>query len=76
TQSTMQKINENSMDNGVVRVRQSFSEQNIHVDNAQHESSIQNQSTAAESADVTKKIKRSPMAPTPLYVIFFSPEAS
>ncbi|CAF4108322.1 unnamed protein product, partial [Adineta steineri] len=60
----MQKMKDNSMDNSSIRVRHSFTEQDIEVDNVQNLSSTQNQSNAVESADITKKIKKLPMAST------------
>ncbi|CAF0972995.1 unnamed protein product [Adineta steineri] len=62
----MQKTNGSSIDNGGVRVRHSATEQDIHVDNVQYESSTQNQPNSMKSTDVTKKIKKSPRTPSPL----------
>ncbi|CAF1426016.1 unnamed protein product, partial [Adineta steineri] len=59
-------MDESSMDNDGIRITHSFTEQDIHVDNVQHENSTQNQSNAVESANITKKIKKLPMTPTSL----------
>ena len=69
-------MNEISVDNGGMSTEHSLGEQHPHVDDDQHENSIQNQSNAAESANVTEKKKKSPMTPTPLYIIFFSFQSS
>ncbi|CAF1587124.1 unnamed protein product, partial [Adineta steineri] len=62
----MQTMNESSIDNGGVRVRHSATEQDIQIDNVQHENSTQNQSNAVESANITKKIMKLPMTPSSL----------
>ena len=69
-------MNENSMDNGAIRGRHSFTDQHPHIDNEQLEDSTQNQSAPARSDNVTEKRKKLPMNPTPLYIIFFSSQSS
>ncbi|CAF4154507.1 unnamed protein product, partial [Adineta steineri] len=59
-------MNENCMDDGVIRVRHSFTQQDIQVDNVQNENSTQNQTNATESVGVIKKMKKLPMTPTAL----------
>ncbi|CAF1333784.1 unnamed protein product, partial [Adineta steineri] len=65
-------MNKNSVAIVAIRDRHSFTEEDIHVDNVQHESSTQNQSNAAQFADVTKKMKKSPMASTSLNHSYWS----
>ena len=64
------------MDNGDISVEHSLAEQHPHVDNEQRESSTQNQSTLAKLVVDPNKMKKSPMTPTPLYIICFSVQAS
>ena len=69
-------MNEDSVDDGAIRHRHSFTEQHPHVDNEQHENSTQNQSNSARFAFVAEKRKKSPMTPTSLYISFFSSQSS
>ena len=69
-------MNENSMDNGGIRDRHSFTDQHPHIDNEPHEDSTQNQSAPARSDNIAEKIEKLPMNPTPLYIIFFFSQSS
>ena len=60
------------MDIGDIRDRQSSIDQHPQVDNEQHENSTENQSAPATSDDVTEEREKTPMNPTPLYIIFIS----
>ena len=69
-------MNENSMDNGAITPIHSITDQHPHIDNELRQNSIQNQPNSATSDTVTEKTKKSPMTPTPLYIIFFSSQSS
>ncbi len=45
---------------------------NNYIDNQQNQNSTQNDTKSKEVDSGIKKIKKSPMNPTPLYVYFFS----
>jgi len=64
------------MDNGAMVAEHSLAEQHPYVDHQQRENSTQNQFNSEEIVKVIKKVKRSPMNPTPLYIPFYSSQSS
>lgn len=65
-------MNENSMEDGTIRHIHSFTEQQPHIDNEQHENLTQNQPSLTTFVNVNEKMKNLPMTPTALYISFFS----
>jgi GTP-dependent phosphoenolpyruvate carboxykinase len=54
------------------QIDQITSEQHLHIDNQQDQNSTLNYFKSKQIINKTKKIKKSPMNPTLLYVYFFS----
>ncbi len=65
-------MNENTINNNIITIDQLSSQQYSHVDNHQGENSTQDDTKSKEVDNEIKKINKSPMNPTPLYVYFFS----
>ncbi len=60
------------MDNGDISIENSLDEQHPHANNQQIEHSTQTQTKPEDIVDdPNKKIKKTPMTPTSLYIFFF-----
>ncbi len=71
TSDNSKKMNEDSMNNGIIPIDHISSEQHLHVDNQQNENSIQSDIKLKEIGSGIKLTNESPMTPTNLYDSFF-----
>jgi hypothetical protein len=65
-------MNGDTINNDIITIDRTSSEQNPHVDNQQGENSTQNHIQSKEIINGNNKIKKTPMTPTRLYVSFIS----
>jgi len=63
-------MDEHPMNNEIHSIDQISSEQNLRIDNQQDQNSTQNDTKSKEIDSGIKQRKKSPMNPTPLYIIF------
>jgi hypothetical protein len=64
-------MNKDSMGNDAIIVEHSLGEQQPYIGNQQHGILIENQLNLERCINVTSKLKKQPMTPTPLYIYIF-----